>query len=450
MSLKIKTYILKSFDSNQTELLSSTLEYISSIKNISNDVSIVENLSIKLQKDDFLIIIIDKLFLDEIIQNSKNKEFFLKKEFQHNQIILIIDDFNISKLPDYLQYFQTFSSNNNTKDTIEDTDDRDDNDIVKINIVEIIDDLISYIHKVKLGIQKEKLTIYLGPTDDNTTLEYQKITRELLHRDFNILPEISNSTAKELLDNQKYLLEMIDSADLSIHFIGHKSIIDYPKKSSPAIMINNIAAEYCKKNIGENLQRIVFVPSEKLRFDELLDRKILQFKSDTHVLFNAELIQTPTEKFKEIVLHKLDEISNSDKEKTFTEHSNSGVYFIYPPGKEKEIESYITWFEKNNINYSKSQIELDQLDLLKYHQNQLTICNSVIVYNSGNTEWLNRKLSDIKKSPGWGRKKPFIIKAICGIKFDDNILNENSTDSFIIINNCSEFNDTQLKKMLID
>lgn len=451
MSSNNKTYILKGFDDNQTKSLSLMLEYVSSMKFISNKVSIIDKLNVKLLNDDFLIIIIDELSLEQIIQNNTNKDFFIDKDFKHNQIILILDDINISSLPEYLQHFQTFSTTIDiTTNTAEDSEEWDKPEESKIKLIEIIDDLVYYINKVNTGIQKEKLTIYLGPTDDNTGVEYQKITRELLHRDYNILPEISNPTAIELINNKEYLLEMIKSADLSIHFIGHKSILQYPENISSAIKINNITAEYCKSTEGKQLQRIVYVPSEKLVLNELLDQKILQFKSDTKLLLNAELIQTPIEKFKEIILLKLNDISNPNKEKSFIENSNKSVYFIYPPGKEEDITSYITWFEKNNITYSKSQVELDQLELLNYHQNQLTTCDSVIVYNSGNNEWLNRKLSDIKKSPGWGRKKPFKIKAICGTKSSDDLIENDSNNSFIIVNNCDEFNNTQFKNLLTD
>ncbi len=448
MKLKINTYILKGLDNKQTKLLDSTIDYISSIQNIENNISIIDNLNIKLSGNDFLIILIDGLLLEQIIQNNKNKEFFLKKEFHNNQIILILDDININTLPEYMQYFQTFSLIN-SESFIDDEDEEwnDDAKETKTKLIEITNDIVHYILRVKNGTKKKALTIYVGPADGNTTAEYQKITRELLHRNFNLLPEISNPTAKELIDNRNVFLDMLNSSDLSIHFISHKSLLNYPEKKSSAFKINNIAAEFCGTEKGKLLQRIIYVPSEKTEVDELLDKKILQFKSNTKSLLNAELIQTPVEKLKEVVLEKLNELSKPTTKRNKTNEIIDEVYLIYPTGKDKDVQPYITWFEKNKIAYSKSQIKLDQLELLNYHQQKLTTCKAVIIYNTGNNQWLNRKLSDIKKSLGWGRKEQFSYKAICGVTPDKNILENNNLETFFIIEKTSYLDKTKLKEL---
>ena len=448
MSLKINTYILKSFDNDQNEFIQTTFNYLSSVQEITNNIKIADSLKIKLSQDDFLIIVIDELSLEQITQNASNKEFFLKKDFQNNQVVLILDDLSLHSLPEYLQYFQTFSLVNNENVSENEEGSQNQSNKNKSNLFEIINDIVHYIKRVKLGIQKDALTVYIGPSDDNTTLQYQKITRELLHRDYNIVPQVSNATAKELIENQEYFTNILKSADLSIHFIGHKSLMDYPEKTSSALKINEITANYCNTSEGELLQRIIYVPTEKEDSNELLSQKILQFKSDTKSLFNAEMIQTPVEKFKEVVLQKLRELSMPLSVKTQTDDIVDDIYLIYAPGQEKNISVYTEWFKKNNISYSKSQIELDQLELLNYHQKKLTTCKGVVIFNNGNNEWLSRKLSDIKKSPGWGRKKPFKVKAIFGIN-PESILKSND-NSFIIIDDNKKLNSAIFKELLLD
>lgn len=446
MDLNVNTYILKGFDSDQTSLLSYTLEYISSAKKINNTVNVIDNLDLQLQKNDFLVIVIDELLLDKITQNSTNVHFFDQKQFQQNQIILVLDDIDIKSLPLFLHECQIFTTSTSSTKSIESWDDTDTN---KINLTEIVDDIVYYINKVSLGVKKDKLTIYLGPTDDNTLIEYQKITRELLHRDYNVLPEVSNFNEKGLVNNEDNILKMISLSDLTIHFIGHKSILDYPNKNSLAIKINSIAVGFCKQPDGEKLQRIIYVPSEKGILDELLDQKIQQFKGDTNLLLNAELIQTSVEKFKEVILRKLEYISVETKDKSTAQDNNKFVYFIYPPGEDDGAKPYIEWFNKNNINYRISQVDLDQLALINYHKHQLITCNSVMVYNSGNREWLSRKLSDIKKSPGWGRKRPFNTKIICELQPNDKLLETEKHNSYITVDNY-KLNKDLLEKLLTD
>ena len=448
MSLKINTFVLKGFDEDQIQFLNTTIEYLSIIQQIENNIKIVENLNLSLSQDDFLILSIDELFLEQLIKNSTNKDFFLKKAYNNNQIILILDDVDIHILPEYLQYFQTFILINNEKFTDEDNEEWNATNDSKSNLFEVVNDLVHYQKRVKTSLKKEGLTIYIGPSDENTTLEYQKILRELLHRNYNILPEISNSSAKELIDNKGLLTTLLNEADLSIHFIGHKSIVNYPEKSSSAIKINELTAKFCTTPEGKKLQRIIYIPSERSEANELLSKKILQFKSDTQSLFNAELVQTPVEKFKEVVLQKLNELSKPIAHKIKTEQLIDDLYLIYPPGEEKGIKPLTDWLEKNTINFSRSQIELDQLDLLHYHQQKLKTCKGVAIFNSSNSEWLNRKLSDIKKAPGWGRQKAFNLKVIFGSNSEENSTHIDS--SFIVIDNEKKLDSNQIKTLLID
>ena len=448
MSIKINTFVLKGFDKDQIQFLTTTIEYLSTIQNIENNIKIIENLNLTLSPADFLIISIDELFLEQLVRNNANKDFFLKKSYNNNQIILILDDINIQSLPEYLQYFQTFTVINNEKYIDDENEEWNASNDSKSNLFEVVNDLVHYQKRVKTSTKKEGLTIFIGPSDENTTLEYQKILRELLHRKYNVLPEVSNPTAKELIDNKEYLNTMLNEADLSIHFIGHKSIVDYPEKSSPAMKVNEFVAKFCTTPEGKKLQRIIYIPSEKLVGNELLSKKILQFKSDTHSLLNAELVQTPVEKFKEVVLQKLNEHSKPVTHIVNTEHRIDELYLIYPPGEEKGIKPLTEWLDKNTINYSLSQIELDQLDLLHYHQKKLTTCKGVAIFNSSNTEWLNRKLSDIKKAPGWGRQKAFNLKVIFGSNSENR--SNHFDSSFIVIDDEKKLDSNQIKALLLD
>lgn len=448
MNIKVQTHVLKSFDSDQNKFFINTIEYLSKIQKIDNQVKLCDNLNFSLDPNDFLIIFIDEIFLEQVTQNKLNNEFFLKKNYRNNQIVLILDDVELVNLPEFLQYFHTFTlrnANNMADDSGEIWNSNDEN---KSKIFEILNDIVLYVKRVKQGVNNDKLTIYIGPSDDNTTLEYQKITRELLHREYHIIPEISNPTGKELLENRAYFQSLLESADLSLHFIGHNSIYNFPEKKSSAIKINDLTAAFCSTEEGEMLQRIVYIPSENLENNEILNQKVLQFKSETQNLKNAELVQTPVEKFKEVILHKLDELSKPFAQKDQSDENIDDIYLIFPPGLEKDIVPYAEWFKKNKISYSLSQVDLDQLDLLHYHQKKLTNCKGVAIYYNGNKQWLNRKLSDIKKSPGWGRKEPFKLKAILGQEPELN--NTNNYNSFLQINDLSQLDINNIRELLFE
>ncbi len=438
-----KIKILKGLDSSETEMLAKSVQFVFKKSNLSSQIEIVNNLDIELGSNDYLIIYLDEVTLNQLTNQSKNQSFFTVKKYNNQHILLILDDVDVKLLPDYLSYmpafemyfrdtgFDEFSNREGLKTTA---------------IIQVIYDMSLYINQSK-SKNTEALTIYIGPSDDNTTEEYQKIIRELLHRNLNLIPKIFNPSAKEILDNPAFLNHMLKETDLAIHFIGHKSIEQYPNDVSPAMKINELVADYCKNN-KDGLQRIIYVPDENVDIEENTKLKIAQFKSNVQALKNAELVQTPVEKLKNIILAKITEIfskgSMVKKEKT----EDDNVYFIYAPGCENKVEPVEKWFDKNNVKYNISQIDLDQLALLAYHQEKLKTSRGVVIFNNENYEWLSRKLSDILKSPGWGRNKPFQFKIIVGEIKNRELMSKYLDDTVSVIEFDKEDDLKKLNKMI--
>jgi hypothetical protein len=446
MDIQIKTYLLKGFDKEQTQRIEKIIQYISQKNNIHNQINLIDKLDIELESGDYLIIFCDELIVNQLNQDKINQQFFTNRRFRSNQVIIVLDEILPDSIPDYMHLLPVFSLNMQNQLTSDEDTEWEEIEKSPPNLIEVINDTILFIKRSKQAKNDERLTIYIGPFDDNTTYEYQKLTRELLCRDYNVIPEISNPSAKELLDNKDYLNEMLLSSDLAIHFIGHQSLLQHPAKTSAAIKINSIVADFCKTPEGQNLSRIIYVPAEKDDSPTLLEQKISQFKNNIHSLTNAELIQTPVEKFKEIVLEKIQELSLPLAQRNSDSDGESDVYFIYPPKYENEVKGYIEWFNKNNINYKVSQANLDQLKLLHYHQKQLAQCKKVLIYNPGNQQWFNRKISDIIKSPGWGRDHNFELIAVCGKKTDTKDLKLLSNYKTIIIDDNGIPNNIELTK----
>src|SRR3989339_227474 len=423
MGASLKSYLLKGFDKEHTQKILKTLQYVFIQKKMDCQTEIIDRLNVTLGTDDFLILFIDDIVLNQLINDATNKQFLVKKEFRNNQLLIVTEDLNISQLPDYLHYFPVFSMQSESNFSEEESESINTN-INRSHLFDVINDVVLFIKQTKLPQNQENLTIYIGPFDDNTTFEYQKVTRELLHRNFKIVPEVSNPTAKDLINNQEYLLEMLRNADFAIHFIGHNSLANYPEQMSPVLQINQITANFCSSPEGETLQRIIYVPAETPETPEIVAQKILQFKSDAQSLTNAELLQTPIEKLKEIILQKVTELAAPLEQEELESVQASDVYFMYPPGAETPSKEYEDWMKNHHISFSLSQVNLDQLELLHYHQKQLTTVQGVLIFHHGNQHWLERKLSDLIKAPGWGRKMPFRFIAICGQKIDTNHLSK--------------------------
>ncbi len=447
MGSSLKTYLLKGFDIEQTQKIIKSLQFVFAQKKLDCSAEIIERLNITLGTNDFLILFIDDIVLNQLINDATNKQFLMNKDFRNNQLLIVTEDLNISQLPEYLHYFPVFSLQSENNYTNDETD-LTPTFINRSNLFDVINDLVLFIKQTKLPQNPEQLTIYIGPFDDNTTFEYQKVTRELLHRNFKLVPEVSNPTAKDLINNQDYLLEMLRNSDFAIHFIGHHSLAEYPEHISPVLKINQITANFCSSPEGNTLQRIIYVPAETPETPELVVQKIVQFKSDAQSLINAELLQTPIEKLKEIILQKVSELAAPLEPSNLELKPNSEVYFLYPPGAEELSKAYEDWMNKHQITFTISQANLDQLELLHYHQNQLTTAEGVLILHNGNQHWLERKLSDLIKAPGWGRKKPYRFITICGQKMETNHLTKLNHCPIYFINEPTEMEQLALHKFL--
>lgn len=426
-------YILKGFDTQETERLANAVKFVFNRANVSSNVKIISTLDITLSETDYLILYIDELTLNQIVSQTKTKDFFTSGKYKNKQILLLLDDINALQLPDYMLYLPAFELWVN--DQAIDIEYANNESKKQSALVQLVYDMVMYTKQVDKK-NKDSLTIYIGPSDGNTTEEFQKIIRELLHRNHNLIPKIFNPSAKEILEHPDLLENMLQESDLCIHFVSHKSIESFPEQISPALKVNELVSKFCKGN--NNLQRIVYVPDETEETTESVRLKIIQFKSNLEMLINAELVQTPVEKLKHIVLAKIYKIINPEKFIEKHDDSVDDVYLIFAPGYEKQVEPVKKWLDKSNFTYSISQVDLDQLALLQYHQNKLKTCKGVLIFNHGNSEWLSRKLSDLLKAPGWGRKNSFSYKAIIG-EPDKKLEASNSyNDSILIVKSAAE------------
>jgi len=444
MGIVSKISILKGIDDNETQKLKKAVEFVFQQSGLKTNIEIANKLLANNDPKNYVFIAIDELSLSKLVNDADIVSVLKSKTIDKKQIILILDDVRCSLLPDYLLYFPAFELR---IPEIIDTEEYSNKAVLKSTaLIQTIYDIALYLKNINSD-STEKLTIYIGPSDDSTTFEYQKITRELLHRNHNILPTIQNPSAKEIIENQDLLIEMLTQADLSIHFIGHQSIEQYPEKVSPAMRVNEMVAEFCRSNFKKKLSRVIYVPDETEHTTEQIKIKIAQFKSDINILKNAELVQTPVEKLKSIILAKMEELSDkslSDQQLNQT----SDLYLIYTKESETEARQIIEKLKFKGIHYSSSMVDLDHVALLNYHQNQLKTCSGVIVVDNGNSDWLARKFSDIVKAPGWGRKNPFKLKMLIGNIDEAQIKTKFIDDSVMRIKSVNDLNVDQLQDQL--
>ncbi len=443
MGQDIELYFLQGFDNNKSKKIAATLSFMASRIGLQLKISIIENFNREIKPNQVVLIELDEITLEHLAKNQSSVSFLSNHQKNDGKVIIILDDVQANQIPEYLSLAHTFYLF--SADNLLSPDEPGIISAPEPNLMNVLHDVVHYIKFVNHS-KNEGFRIFFAPPDIEEHAIFQATMRETMHREFEVLPLAINPTAKKQLLNNNSLIGDLNKANLSIHFISHNALLNFPEHLSPSLEVNKKVAEYCHRDEGKNLQRIIYIPAEDENASELVSRKIALFKNDSYHLKNAELVQIPVEKLKNIITTKYIEWLNPAKKTKNKIIGNGTLYFIYPPGCDHKVESYLNWFNQNNIPFSKSQIGLDQLELLQYHQEMLTKCHGVLIYNDGNEEWLSRKLSDLIKSPGWGRVNPFKYKVILGEPVEKKIEQSANDQKLIILT--GETNYKQLKEVI--
>jgi hypothetical protein len=211
---------------------------------------------------------------------------------------------------------------------------------------------------------------------------------------------------------QNYMEESI----LSVHLLGNQyAPLLKNIEISKVELQNDIFSEVISNNDAENakLRRLVLIPPSLKARSEKQRNYIESFKRNIELHKNTEIIQTPLEDFKSIIQKRIDFELNDDGKIVEDIVKGEFFYIIKDNSDNKKLDELKAGLKKQKIDFVETQTSRNKIELIKQHQKNLALCSGVIIsYGSNNVQWLNSKLTDIIKSPGIGRKKPFLFKAI--------------------------------------
>lgn len=270
--------------------------------------------------------------------------------------------------------------------------------------------------------KKLKGKIYVAETSSDQNFNRETIVRELEHLGFEVLPNVK--FPKDMLTYSEFVHDNLIQCFLSIHLMGNYyapllNNIDISGIELQNDLFHEVAAELTAKN--EVIRRLVWIPPDVKPKSEKQKLYIESFKRNIELLKNTEIIQTPIEVFKTIIRNKAEEFVNTEtlSKPIAEENETKSVYLISNSINEKNLTLIKEYLLKNKINVLETTHKANKIDLIQEHYHHLINCNALLIdYSVDNIQWLNSKLSDILKSPGFGRKSKFLAKAV--------LLNSNS------------------------
>lgn len=264
--------------------------------------------------------------------------------------------------------------------------------------------------------------VYLAQTGSDLLVYREVIQRELERQQINVFP--STILPAEFQELEKTIKKEMEVCELSIHLIGEefgtvpqgsdRSIVDIQNKI--ALELSSVPFQ-TKGGINKQFSRLLWIFPELENVSEKQKIFIENVKRDTRALKEDEILQVPFDELREIIQNK---ISNSSASKISVVDPISGavkkkgsIYMIHEPYDQNFSESIKDFLIGKGFEVISSVLETEKGDIRHTHQENLKNCDaSLIICGKVNYEWINTKLQDLVKAPGFGRSKPFKAKAL--------------------------------------
>jgi hypothetical protein len=375
------------------------------IYNFTTDISDYNIFLLIVHKDSFNKDLLRNLF-DTFGENSQNV-LLLMKDPVIKQFDISIPG-NISTLPLY-----TYNEENQQYQEISFQQNEKNDHRIWLTLLDVGYEVKRLMKKAEK--QEKQIAVYLALTTPDQENFRQNLKRELEHWGCIVYPKRFLPYDKTKLEEE--LLSYLNKSHLSVHIIGnqygeiigdtHKSLIDLQNE----IVANFIHHQSLRKGGYAETFRFIWINPDIQSFSPEQEKYIEDFKHNIQFLEQTEVIQTPLESFKTVIKSRMNKLLEEPSEELISDELK--VYIIAENYSQPALSDLENELSSRNYKVLKLNVEQPDLNLYTLHKQYLIESQGVIVCcDHGNKNWLNSKLSDILKAPGFGKKKPFLAKGL--------------------------------------
>ena len=287
--------------------------------------------------------------------------------------------------------------------------------------------------------------VYLAETTSDLNEERDKVRRELQRFGHIVLPDKPLPLQPRPL--RETVWEYLTRSRMSIHMIGeHYGLIPEGEEHSVVSLQQELAAE----RAGEtDFSQIIWMPLDLRPNGERQERFVLDLQNNLSSNNDSELIQAGVEDLKTIILAKLAEkardISAIDAAKGVLR-----VYLICDRQDVDDVEPLQNYLFDQGYDVILPLLEANDAEAIQDHKDNLRFCDAVLIYQGHASEaWLQMKLRDLLKLPGYGRSTQLLSKVVY-IGPPETLQKERfRTHEAVVIKNYGDFSSTKLKTLFI-
>lgn len=276
----------------------------------------------------------------------------------------------------------------------------------------------------------KRKTIYLAETSHDLSIQRNIIKRELQRYGYVVLPKHTLPPSEAAV--RAVVAKDLEDCSYSIHLIGN-SYGDIPEGAENSIVDiqNELATKESasKRSRKEDFTRLVWISANMRNLSDRQKSFIEAMKRDSEAQEGTEILQTPLEDFKNIMREELVEAHDR---KGGNEVRGKTIYLLHDRVDQNEVKPYLDMIQQSGFEVIQPAFTGELLDVRKHHINNLRNLDGAIIFKGKvNDQWVQMKVLDLLKAPGFGRNKPIKAKAL--MSSDNRVLNNYKDQNLTLI-----------------
>lgn len=254
-------------------------------------------------------------------------------------------------------------------------------------------------------------TVFLAETTSDLKSERDALKRALQQHGVKVLPSCTLPLSE--VEVTAAVREDLAACRMSIHLFGraYGLVPEGAEASLPEIQSELAAARAASGSFA----RLLWIPQGVQPTDDRQQEVLQRLRLDERMQRGTDLLESSLEDLRTLISTRLKEEPKPAR-RPVSESETVGmtsVYFIYDQRDEPAIAPWADLFFKE-FEVVHPLFDGDEKDLRESHEESLRTCDGVLVLSgAGNEAWLRRKLTEIQKSPGYGRTKALPDVCIC-------------------------------------
>jgi serine/threonine protein kinase len=254
--------------------------------------------------------------------------------------------------------------------------------------------------------------VYLATATSELQNERDRIKRELIERGHVVLPEAPLPSVTGNVE--RAVQACLEKCTIAIHLLGrHYGVTPEDSCESVQALQVKLTAQRAEQS---NLQRLVWIPGNLGSIDPRQSSFIRQVQEDPALHRHAEIIEGNINLLKQDLIRRL---SPPEEKKPLALNSPATgtetpkIYLICEPRDEDSTAPLEEYLFKQGLEVCFPAFDGTDAEAEALHRENLLTCDAVIVYyGQAPRAWVDIKLREILKAPGYGRSAPIRLQAV--------------------------------------